>query len=94
MFGEPLGNGFGGGRPVSGFGSAKEKAKAEKRVKAAGQRREQRNKRIPGDSDGQAAFGADAIHEAAAEGLANGIGRAESDYDGGVVSVGPVIVTF
>src|SRR4029077_12558430 len=92
--GKPLRYGLCGRGPVARFGSAEQKAKAKKGVKAARKRSQQRNQGVPGDRDAQAAFRAHAIHQPAAERLTDGIGSAESNYDGGVIGVRPVIVAL
>ena len=94
MFGEPLRDGFRGAGPVAGLACAEQEAETEEAAKAASERREDRGERIPEDGDGEAAFGADAVHQAAADGLADGVGDAEGDDNVGVVGVGPVVFAF
>ena len=70
---------------------AQKKSKSQETCIASGERRKNRNDRIPQNGNRQTKFCSDAIQEPAADGLANRVGHAKSHYDIGVIGVGPVV---
>ena len=90
--GEPFGDGFAGGGPVGGFAGTEKETESGEAEDAICEGGQERDDGVPRNADSEAAAGADAIDLAAANGLSDGIGDAESDSDGGVVGVGPVVL--
>lgn len=88
--GEPFGDGFGGAGPVGGFARAEEEAEGGEAGEAGCEGCGHSGEGVEADGEGQTEADADAVQDAAGDGLANRVRRAEGDdeqREGGVVPV-------